>query len=277
MTSGLLAGLLEADYRYALISNSDNLGATLDAGLLGYLIDNRIPFLMEVADRTQIDKKGGHLARMHNGGLILRESAQCPQEDISAFEDISKHKYFNTNNLWIDLRMLHSTMDARNDILSLPLIRNLKTADPRDERSIPVYHLETAMGSAISVIPDAQAIRVPRERFAPVKTTNDLLLVRSDIYALSREDYTLTSLLDEGRTPLIDLDTRYYKLIDDFESRFPYGPPSLRQCSSLRITGDILFKQNITIKGDIRLINKTGRQIIISENTTIDHDMQWSD
>lgn len=277
VTSGLLSALLGAGYRYALISNSDNLGATLDASLLGYMVDNKIPFLMEVADRTESDKKGGHLARQLNGQLVLRESAQCPQQDLSAFEDISRHKYFNTNNLWVDLSVLHTTMLERENILKLPLIRNSKTADPRDEHSPPVYQLETAMGAAISVIDNAKAIRVPKKRFAPVKTTNDLLLVRSDLYTLSRQDYTLTSLATTHHTPVIELDQRYYKIIDDFESRFPKGAPSLWQCASLKVAGDILFEDNITIKGKIRLINHSSRQVIIPANSIIDHDMEWRD
>ena len=37
----------------------------------------RRPFIMEVAERTEADKKGGHLAvRKSDGQLLLRESAQ---------------------------------------------------------------------------------------------------------------------------------------------------------------------------------------------------------
>ena len=42
------------------------------------------------------------------------------------------------------------------------------------------------MGSAIGVIDGARALLVPRTRFAPVKSTDDLLLVRSDAYELAR-------------------------------------------------------------------------------------------
>lgn len=62
---------------------------------------------LQVAERTSADKKGGHLARRKSDGrFMLRESAMCPDEDKAAFEDISKHKFFNTNNLWINLPKL---------------------------------------------------------------------------------------------------------------------------------------------------------------------------
>ena len=49
--------------------------------------------MMEVAQRTDADKKGGHLARdAQSGELLLRESAQCPKEDEDAFQDTAKYK-----------------------------------------------------------------------------------------------------------------------------------------------------------------------------------------
>lgn len=104
--SGKLDALLEEGIKYMFVSNSDNLGATLDTQLLKYFADSGAPFMMECCERTANDKKGGHLAvRKADSQLILREAAQCPDEDEDKFQDISTHKYFNTNNLWIDLEV----------------------------------------------------------------------------------------------------------------------------------------------------------------------------
>ena len=93
----------------------------------------RVPFLMEVADRTPADRKGGHLARRAGGGgLVLREVAQTPDEDLDAFQDIARHRYFNTNTLWIDLRALAAVLRERGGVLGLPMIVNRKTVDPGD-------------------------------------------------------------------------------------------------------------------------------------------------
>ncbi len=274
VSSGMLGALLNAGYRYALISNADNLGAVVDTQLLGFMVAQQIPFLMEVTERTEADKKGGHLARLPDGRLMLRESAQCMEEDRGEFENIALHRYFNTNNLWIDLQQLQATLDKNNNILDLPLIRNAKTIDPKDANSDPVYQLETAMGSAISVFDGAQAIRVPRSRFAPVKTTNDLLLVRSDVYELN-ENYTLTSKLPHSRMPLINLDANFYRLIDEFESRFPHGPPSLLGSESLDVKGDIVFGDHISIKGKVSLYNNSGGQVSIASDTCIESNLGW--
>lgn len=73
-------------------------------------------------------------------------------------------------------------MGASNGVLHLPLIKNKKTVNPRDSSTPAVFQLETAMGSAIECFDDAGAVVVPRARFAPVKTTNDLFGLRSDAF-----------------------------------------------------------------------------------------------
>jgi UTP--glucose-1-phosphate uridylyltransferase len=257
-TSGLLDQLLERGYEYLFISNSDNLGATLDRGILGYIASEQIPFLMEVADRTEADKKGGHIAKLHNGQLILREVAQCPEEDLPAFQDIGRHRYFNTNNIWVDLVRLKQLLEANNNVLKLPMIRNAKTVDPKDARSPAVYQLETAMGAAIGVFAGARVLRVGRDRFMPVKTCEDLLRLRSDIYTLD-QDYRLRAGAGSQMT-LIQLDARYYKRIDDFEARFPAGAPSLRTCTQLTVQGDVCFGAGVVCQGTARIVNHTGEQ-----------------
>src|ERR1700742_4481281 len=196
VTSGLLGQLLEQGYEYAFIANSDNLGAMLEPRILAWMRAERIPFLMEVTERTEADRKGGHLARRREDGrLVLRETAQTPPEDLEALQDIDRHRYVNTNNLWIDLRALDAVLRERDGVLGLPMIRNRKTVDPSDKSSPAVYQLESAMGAAVEVFEGARALDVPRTRFAPVKTTDDLLALRSDAYALT--DAAHVVLVDE--------------------------------------------------------------------------------
>ncbi|MCO6452977.1 MAG: UTP--glucose-1-phosphate uridylyltransferase [Caldilineales bacterium] len=267
ITSGRLAQMLDAGYEYAFVSNSDNLGAVIETRILGYFAESHFPFMMEVADRTIADRKGGHLAQMPDGRLLLRESAQCPPADAPAFQDIQRHRYFNSNNLWLHLPTLSKVMAERENVLGLPLIRNAKTIDPRDPESAPVYQIETAMGAAISIFDNAGAIRVPRSRFAPVKTTSDLLAIRSDAYVLT-DDYRVILHPDSVGTPDIILDPAHYLLIDDMEQRFAAGAPSLRRCRRLRIQGDVCFEAHVTISGEVDIVNPTGRQARISSDVT---------
>ncbi len=275
LTSGMLDAMRAAGLRYAFVSNADNLGAVLDPAILGHFVASGQPFMMEVADRTAADRKGGHLARRLDGQLILRESAQCPPEDADAFQDTSRHRYFNTNSLWLDLDAVADALAARQGVLGLPMIRNLKTLDPRRADSPPVYQLETAMGSAIAVFEGAGALRVPRSRFAPVKACQDLLRVRSDACTLT-DDFRVVPAEGTPEEPAdVVLDNAFYKTIDDLERRFPFGPPSLRACLSLRVEGDVRFGRDVRVEGHVRLSNRSGAPVTIEDGAHLVADRAW--
>ena len=248
--SGMLAALLGAGMKYASLSNGDNLGAAPDARLAGWFAASGAPYAAEVCPRTVNDRKGGHLAiRRSDGQLILRDTAQTPAEDLAYFTDEHRHPYFHTNNLWVDLERLDAAMRQRGAVLGLPLIYNEKTVDPADPSSPRVIQLETAMGAAVEVFPGATAIAVPRSRFQPVKTTNELLLLRSDVFSLA-DDGRLQQQVDE--LPRVDLDPRFYRLIDDFERRVPV-PPSLIGAESLVVKGDWTFDGPVEVRGAVTL------------------------
>ena len=251
-TTSLLDTLLERGYEYMFLSNSDNLGAVLDPRILAWFAREGLPFMSEVVDRTEADRKGGHLARRRDGGgLVLRETAQVPDEDQHAFEDNTRHRFFNANSIWINLRALRETLDERDGVLGLPMIVNKKTVNPTDPSSPEVIQLETAMGAAIGVFEGAGAIHVPRGRFAPVKTTSHLLVVRSDAYELA-EDWTVRLVPEREAAPIVELSSEF-KLLADFEERFPHGAPSLRGAERLEVDGDVRFGRDVIVRGRVRV------------------------
>lgn len=263
--SGTLDLLLEKGFQYAFVSNADNLGATLDLAILAHFADSGAPFMMEVTDRTPADRKGGHLAESLDGRLLLRERAQCPDAERADFEDIERFRYFNTNNLWIDLEALAEALRAGDGQIDLPLIMNRKTLDPADAKSAPVLQLETAMGAAIACFDNAAALRVTRHRFSPVKTTDDLLAVRSDAFVMT-DDYRVQLAPDRpSPPPTIHLDPRHYKTVADFEHRFPNETPSLYACRSLRVEGDIVFGKGVVIEGDVTIRNRRPASVRLEE------------
>ena len=250
--SGWLDRLLAEGVKYAFVSNSDNLGAILDPAILTYFANSGAPFLMEVTRRTAADRKGGHLAvRKFDGRLLLREVAQCPEDDVEYFQNIERHQYFNTNSLWLRLDLLKEQLAADSGVLPLPMIRNNKTVDPRDKKSPAVVQLEIAMGAAIECFEGATAIEVPRSRFAPVKTTGDLLALRSDAYEVLDDGQVRLAASRNGVPPNIVLSDEY-KLVDQLE---PLGVPGLLRCQSLKVSGPVHFADGVVIEGDVEIKN----------------------
>lgn len=257
--SGLLGRLIEAGYRYAFVSNSDNLGAVPDARVAGWFASTGAPFAIEAVRRTPSDRKGGHFARRkEDGRIVLRESAQTLDSDREALADLTRHQFTSTNNLWFDLQAMSDALDARQGVLGLPLIRNVKHLDPADPSTPEVIQIETAMGAAIEVFEGARTIEVGRDRFVPVKTTNDLLVLRSDIYDLGR-DFVLDQASDE--VPYVELDGAFYRLVGDFDKRFPEGAPSLREADSLKVAGDFTFGHGVRVVGDVELESRSAQRV----------------
>jgi UTP--glucose-1-phosphate uridylyltransferase len=270
-TSGLLKRFLETGIQYAFIANSDNLGATLDAPLLGFFASEKLPFMMEVAERTPTDLKGGHLARHKSGHLVLREIAQCPETEISAFQDLGRYGYFNTNNIWVNLELLYKVITEKGGGF-LPIIVNPKALDPRDVTSPQVYQIETAMGAAIAVFHGAKAVKVSENRFFPVKKCQDLLALRSDCYQLT-EDGRLELNPNRKLGPIkITLDDSYYGYIDALEQRFRWIP-SLVACESLYIQGNVFFEKDVNIIGRVKITNTRDMPLTIESTTIADQDL----
>ena len=256
LATGLAEKLLSLGKRYLFVANADNLGATVEPAILGYLARSNAPFLMETAERTKADAKGGHLARRRDTGrLLLRESSQAPTttggEIIPEFQDTTRYRHFNTNNIWLDLDAVVRVAREHDGGIPLPLISNRKTVNPRDKSSRKVIQIETAMGAAIEVFEGGRALQVPRSRFAPVKSNNDLLVVRSDVYELNQNfEMVVSPKRSIQGLPLVSLDSGFYGLIRDFESRMK-KLPSLLNARSLVVKGDVLFSRPLSIVGDV--------------------------
>ncbi len=248
--SGVLDDLIAAGFRYAQVSNGDNLGARPNATIAGWFASTGAPYAAELCVRTANDRKGGHLAiRRSDGQLVLRDTAQTADEQMDFFTDEHRHPYFHTNNLWFDLLALREALDERNSVLGLPLIKNEKTVDPTDPTSPKVIQVESAMGAAIEVFEGATAICVGRDRFLPVKTTNELLLLRSDVYDLD-DEWALVATVPSA--PEIVLTPDYYKTVAKFDERIPVAP-SLRDATLLKVEGDWVFAPQVTVEGDVVL------------------------
>ncbi len=275
-SSGLLDRLLSQGIEYAFVSNADNLGASVSLELLEYFAQSDDSFMMEVCKRTASDRKGGHLARrISDQRLILRESAQCRESEMEHFQDISRHRYFNTNNLWFRLDHVKAFWEGKATGLPLPLIQNVKRVDPKASTSPEVIQIESAMGAAIECFDASCAVEVSRKRFSPVKSTGDLLALRSDAYVMTPGHQLELHAERNGVPPVISLDAKYFRNLDDFESRFGQEVPSLIKCDLLKVKGAIHFKPGVVLQGKVSFINSSGQEKIVQPGVYKDEKIHW--
>lgn len=273
MEEGILDELLNKGFEIAFLSNGDNLGATVDPQIVSYLLKENIHFAMEMTPKTLADKKGGAIYRKLVGGKMtqyeLLETAQVPKEHEHEFSGLGKFRTFSTNNLWINLRALKERFKQGN--FSLSLIVNPKQVDGKD-----IIQLETAMGSAVGNFSNFKGIIIPRDRFAPVKKTEDYLIRRSDAYVLN-EDFSLTMAKerkDKGLGEvLVSLDEKHYKKIQQFDALF-VSLPSLLYCEELVVEGEVLFDVPVTIKGKVKFQNTSGTLKKLSSLNKTDFENQ---
>jgi UTP--glucose-1-phosphate uridylyltransferase len=258
--NGYLDSLIKEGREYLFISNVDNLGATVDLKILNYIVNEDIPFLMEVTAKTTSDTKGGVLCQ-EKDQLKLLEVADVPPEHLAEFCGNEKFNFFNTNNIWINLVYLKKIIIDGS--LDLDLIVNRKQVKKQN-----ILQLETAVGSALNSFPDAVGINVPRSRFLAVKKTSDLLLVQSDLFSLDRGTLKMDLAVGRSKLPKIYLKEPFNDL-KEFQKRIPV-PPDITELDSLELQGQVQFNGKVTLKGNVRLTSDS-KTIRIPKGAVLDN------
>ena len=240
---GLLARWLEEGREVLFLSNADNLGAGVDPRILHFMLEKQIPFLMEMTPKTPADVKGGTLYQK-DGRLHLLELAHVPEQHQADFLGTRKFRVFNTNNIWIHLPQLMDRLNQGG--LDLDVIVNRKNV-----RGQAVIQLETAVGAGLEHFEGAVGLVVPRTRFAPVKTTADLLKVQSDLFVVEHGRLRPNPERKRADLPQVTLGDTFRNL-DEYSRRFR-AVPSLVDLESLVLEGDILFEGPAVLRGKVSL------------------------
>lgn len=260
-TSGILDALLAEGRDYLFVSNIDNLGATLDFRLLKQLVTHNHDILMELTPKTSADVKGGTVIE-YSGRLKLLEAAQVPSDRMGEFKSVRKFGVFNTNNIWFNLPFLKSAL-ARGT-MKLDVITNPKTVE-----KVPIIQLETAVGSSISCAEHGCVVSVPRSRFMPVKTCNDLFVVASNLYVLDHGALVMNPSRNFDAVPLVSLGPLFQK-VNDYQARVP-NVPDLLELDSLTVSGDVAFGANSVLRGHVVVVAPPGQRLELPPGTVLEN------
>lgn len=263
---GLLDWFISQGKEYVFVSNIDNLGATVNLSILNFLLGGQragqCHFLMEVTDKTRADVKGGTLIKYENK-LRLLEIAQVPKDHIDDFKSVKTFKIFNTNNLWIKLKAMMEVLV--NGELDMEVIVNHKTLD----NGLNIIQLEQAVGGAVKCFSGSLGLNVPRSRFLPVKKTDDLLLVMSNLYCLQQATLSMSPLRMFDTTPLVKLGSQFGR-VQDFVRRFS-SIPDMLELDHLSVSGDVTFGKGVVLKGTVIIIANHGDRIDIPAGAILEN------
>jgi len=267
VNSGTLDKLLERGVEIVFLSNADNLGAVVDLNILQHMVESRSEYIMELTDKTKADVKGGTIID-YEGQPRLLEIAQVPKQHVNEFKSIKKFKYFNTNNVWMNLRAVKRVVE--NNELGMEIIPNGKSipADQKGEADVSIVQLETAVGAAIRHFSNAHGVNVPRRRFLPVKTCSDLMLVKSDLYTL-RHGQLVMDPNRFGPAPLIKLGNDFKK-VSAFQSRIP-SIPKILELDHLTITGAVNLGRGVVCKGTVIIVATEGQTIDVPPGSILEN------
>jgi len=182
--SGMAARLLESGVKYALVSNIDNLGATIEPALLGMLKASGKPMLVELTARWK--DVGGSLV-LHNGRKRLLEGIAFPDKESEL-----SNPYFNTATYWIDLPALADALGADVSKLGdrehvrgfldslrqrMPVYALLKDSAEEFDHGIielwPVAQFERLFGDITALVETEYALVDRRKRFFPIKSLDE--------------------------------------------------------------------------------------------------------
>jgi UTP--glucose-1-phosphate uridylyltransferase len=265
--SGTLDKLLDRGVEIVFLSNADNLGAVVDMRILEHMVKNEAEYIMELTDKTKADVKGGTIIDYESRARLL-EIAQVPKEHVNEFKSIKKFKYFNTNNIWMNLRAIKRVVKANE--LEMEIIPNEKSipADKKGEADISIIQLETAVGAAIRHFKNAHGVNVPRRRFLPVKTCSDLMLVKSDLYTLEHGQLVMDPNRFGG-APIIKLGSDFKK-VSDFQKRVP-SIPRILELDHLTISGAVNLGRGVTLKGTVIIVATEGSTIDIPPGSVLEN------
>ncbi|MCH8209131.1 MAG: UTP--glucose-1-phosphate uridylyltransferase [Nitrospinae bacterium] len=258
--SGWLDTFLDQGKEIIFVSNADNLGAAPDPKILCHMLDNDIPFLMEMTEKTSADVKGGTLCQ-DGDRLRLLEFAQVPEEHLDEFASARKFKLFNTNNIWINLVHLKKLLEQGP--MDLEVVVNEK--EVAGNKSI---QLETAIGSALDQFSGAVGLVVERDRFLPVKQTSDLLIVQSDLFTFEKGRPSKNLARQLPGLPEISLGDSF-KNLEDCQSRIP-EPLSMLELEKLNIEGDVRLGRGLVLKGNVS-IKGNRKKITIPPGSILDN------
>ncbi|RXG68578.1 UTP--glucose-1-phosphate uridylyltransferase [Armadillidium vulgare] len=190
-------------------------------------------------------------------------------DNLGATVDVNILKFLLDTNIGHCEFLMEVTDKTRADVkrtLHMEIIVNNKTL----ENGLNIIQLEQAVGAAIKCFEGSMGVVVPRSRFLPVKKTDDLLLVMSNLYSLQNGSLIMSPLRMFPTTPLVKLGPNHFGKVKDYLSRFQ-SIPDMLELDHITVSGDVTFGKGVSLKGTVIIIANHGDRIDIPPGAVLEN------
>ncbi|KAF5200335.1 Utp--glucose-1-phosphate uridylyltransferase [Thalictrum thalictroides] len=252
MKSGIVEVLLSKGKEYILVVNSDNVAATIDPNILTYLIDKKIEYCMEVIPTSSCASTLEFEATFKLAEIAPNFAKQSTDEFTLA----------DTGSLWVNLRAVKRLMD-----IDAQAIEDISDSKGAKSGHVPLQ--EAAAGSARQLFKRAIGVNVPHSRVLSMNKTSDLLLLKSNLYTCHEGVLVQNKDRTNPEKPVIEFGPEFGK-VSDLLSRFK-TMPDIMGLDSLKVTGDVWFGADITLKGKVNITAKPGIKLEIPDGVVIEN------
>jgi len=235
--------------------------------LLNEAFSSKHDCLLEVTVRTPTDLEGGILVKQGDKVKLL-ELSQVPRDKSSLFKP-DMFKYWNTNNMWVNLKALYARV--KENKLQLGVTCRQRWIDGKRH----YLQLEQPAGSAIQSFEKTSALVIPKHRYREVKTIASLFLLQSNLFTVDPRNGHLPlnpkrDLASFPDLPVVKFSKQDLSNISQYQKRFP-SLPDILELEHLTVSGDVFFGSGVTLRGTIIIVAEFGSTINIPDGTTLEN------
>lgn len=184
--SGALARLRARGVEHVLVSNVDNLGASLDPVVLGAhleAVDAGKGVSVEVVRREAGDA-GGCVALLEDGSGHAPKAAIIEGFRLPVGVDMADYPHFNTNTLWLAL----AAVDHEIPLSWFAVRKQIEWPGERAKGGkLEVVQFERLIGQITESVPSAYLEVDRAARFCPIKVREDLQTEAGALRAFARD------------------------------------------------------------------------------------------
>ena len=287
-----------------VVSNEDGLNNKIPAELAGFMAREKIGIVMLSTTATDLDKKSGKIGVIKRNGRYVTGMMEAAQAESAGqtkeFQELGLtigergEQFFNTNTVLLNASILAPMLRELADIIGEEEFEKVIMPDliENKDKKTGNIKLEGAIGSVMlnlnaffettdneevkalkrKYVGEGQLVRIVNAEeelrssvFTPVKKAIDIWFQEeSGYYKFNPDTYELEEATANS-VPAFSLEGKDYEDIKYLKKN--WTNVDAKDIKSLTVKGEGVKFKNAVLAGDVRVINESGEDIVISQET----------